>query len=62
MGREVDRIHITAHPESMAQLGPVLSDILLAARASDHSLAERSDLEPGVFEISDIVFAERPEA
>jgi valyl-tRNA synthetase len=62
MGREVDRLTITAHPESMAQLGPVLSDILLAARASDHSLAERSDLEPGVFEISDIVFAERPEA
>jgi valyl-tRNA synthetase len=62
MGREVDRLTIAAHPETVAQLGPVLSDVLLAARARDHSLAERSDLEPGVFEISEVAFAERPEA
>jgi valyl-tRNA synthetase len=61
MGREIDALTIRAHPETLTELGPVLGDVLLAARAREHTQSERSDCDPGVFEIADIAFAERPE-
>jgi valyl-tRNA synthetase len=62
MGREVDALSIAARPETLTALAAVLGDVLLAARASEHTLIERPDLDAGVFEISDITFAERPGA
>jgi len=62
MGREIEGLTIAAHPDTLSGLAPVLSDVLRAARAGDHRVAGRPDLDPGTFEISDLRFAERPEA
>ena len=62
MGREIEALTIAAHPDTLSGLAPVLGDVLRAARAANHRLTERTELDAGVFEISDVTFAERPEA
>ncbi len=62
VGREVERLVVAAHPETLRRLGPVLADVLAATRAGAHRLEERAELEPGAFEIVEMELAPRPEA
>jgi hypothetical protein len=57
MGREALRLTIAASPKTLALLAPVLSDVLAAARCLEHELADRSEMEEGVFEILDAEYA-----
>jgi valyl-tRNA synthetase len=60
-GREVERLTLRAHPSTLARLRPVLDDVMRAARCAEHTLAEAPELEEGIFEARDMVFAPRPE-
>jgi valyl-tRNA synthetase len=62
VGREVEQLAIAAHPDTLRRLEPVLADVLAATRSRSQRLEARADLEPGSFEIPEIVFAPRPEA
>jgi valyl-tRNA synthetase len=57
MGREALRLTIAASPKTLALLAPVLSDVLAAARCLEHELADRPEMEEGVFEILDAEYA-----
>jgi valyl-tRNA synthetase len=59
MGREVASLAIVANPKTLAELAPVLADVLGAGRCRQHALHERSSLEDGVIGVEDAVFAER---
>jgi valyl-tRNA synthetase len=61
MGREVERLVLAAHPETLRRLDAVLADVLAATRTRRHELAERAELEPGSFEIAGIELAPRAE-
>jgi valyl-tRNA synthetase len=61
-GREVTRLSLAAGPTTLARLGPVLEDVLAAARVAEHRLEERGSVEPGKFAVSAIEFAARPDA
>ncbi len=61
MGREVDTLTLTANAATLEAVKPVLSDVFAATRCHDHTLAERSGLEDGVFEVADPSFAPKPE-
>jgi valyl-tRNA synthetase len=60
-GREVTRLTLAAAPATLARVGPVLADVLAAARCTEHRLEERGSLEPGQFAVAAIEFAARPE-
>jgi valyl-tRNA synthetase len=61
MGREVERLRLVANPESLERLGPVLGDVLAAARCLSHTSEARPALEDGEFEVEEAVFAPKPE-
>ncbi len=61
VGREVERLVVAAHPETLRRLEPVLPDVLAATRSRAWRLEARAELEPGRFEIAEIEFAPRPE-
>jgi valyl-tRNA synthetase len=61
MGREVESLTLRANAATLEALKPVLPDVLGAMRCRDHALAEKDDLEDGVFEVADPVFAPKPE-
>ena len=61
-GREVERLTLYANAATRARLGPVLGDVLSAARCAAHSLATRDALADGEFAVEGAVYAERPEA
>ena len=61
MGRELDRLVVAAHPETLRRLEPALADVLAATRSRAHRLDSDADLEPGAFEIREIEFAPHPE-
>ncbi len=61
MGREVEALHLEAATGSVARLEPVLGDVLAAARCTGHHLESAPGLEEGVFHVSEIRFAPRPE-
>ncbi len=58
-GRETLRLALAAAPATRARLAPVMSDVLLAARCAEHTLAEDATLELGTIAIRDALFAER---
>jgi valyl-tRNA synthetase len=59
MGREVGNLAIAANAKTLAELGPVLADVLGAGRCQQHALRARDSLADGVFQIEDAVFIER---
>jgi valyl-tRNA synthetase len=61
-GREVTRLSLAAGPTTLARIGPVLEDVLAAARVGEHRLEERGSVEPGTFIVAAIEFAARPDA
>ena len=61
MGREVEQMTLLANAETLERLQPVLGDVLSAARILSHASEVRADLEDGVFEVADAVFAPKPE-
>jgi valyl-tRNA synthetase len=61
MGREVETLKLHANGATLAKLEAVLGDVLQAARCQAHTLAESTSLEDGEFEITDAVFAPKPE-
>ena len=61
MGREVETLTLGANAATHARLGPVLGDVLAAARCHAHTLATDAALEDGAFAVRDAVFAEKVE-
>jgi valyl-tRNA synthetase len=61
MGREVETLKLHANAATLAKLEAVLGDVLQAARCQAHTLAESTSLGDGEFEITDAVFAPKPE-
>jgi len=61
MGREVEKLTLLAGAETLERLGPVLGDVVDAARCLSHTTEVREELEAGVFVIEDAVFAPKPE-
>ena len=60
-GREVESLGIAAGAATLATLGPVLADVLAAARCRSHQLVSDESVEAGACEIRDAVFAAKPE-
>ncbi len=60
MGREVETIKLRANQGTLERLGPVLGDVLSAARCLSHVTESHGELEDGVFVIEDAVFAPKP--
>ena len=61
MGREVERLTLSAEPGTLATLRGVAEDVLAGARVAAHTLEEDASLEPGEIGVSDAVFAPKPE-
>jgi len=61
MGREVEKLTLVAKGETLERLGPVLGDVLAAARCLSHTTEAREEMEAGVFAIEGAVFAPKPE-
>jgi valyl-tRNA synthetase len=57
-GREITELRLAASGKTLAKLGPVLGDVLAAARCRAHAL-EPAELEDGRFEVRSARFAER---
>jgi valyl-tRNA synthetase len=60
VGRQLARLRVAASPRTHALVGPCLLDLASAARAEGDVLEVREDLEDGVFEVTEIVLAEKP--
>lgn len=61
MGREVEKLTLVAKGGTLERLGPVLGDVLAAARCLSHTTEAREEMEAGVFAIEGAVFAPKPE-
>jgi valyl-tRNA synthetase len=61
MGREVEDLVLSANAATLSKLGPVIGDVLAAARCQAHRTAEHAELEDGAFEASEARFAPKPE-
>jgi valyl-tRNA synthetase len=61
MGREVEGLKLLGNRESLDRLEGVLADVAAAARCRSYSCEVRAELENGVFEVEDAVFAPKPE-
>ncbi len=61
VGRELERLVVAAHPETLRRLEPVLADVLAATRTRSHRLEERAEHAPGAFEVVEMELAPRPE-
>jgi len=61
MAREVEGLVIAANDETLTRVGPVLDDVLRAARCAAHETAVDASLEDGVFDVRDARFAPKPE-
>ena len=62
MGREVDRLVLAANAATLERVGPVLGDVLAAARCAEHDAQAGSELEDGQFRIVDAQFTPRVDA
>jgi valyl-tRNA synthetase len=60
VGRALASLRVAADPATVAALGPCLFDLRSAARAEGELLEPRAGLEPGVFEVVELVLAEKP--
>ncbi|MFQ5418717.1 MAG: class I tRNA ligase family protein, partial [Myxococcota bacterium] len=61
MGREVETLTISASSATLADVAPVLSDVLAATRCRAHELVADDAAEAGDFDIRDAVFAPKPQ-
>jgi valyl-tRNA synthetase len=61
MGREVERLVITANAKTLAALRGVIADVLSGGRCRAHTLESDDSLADGELAIRDAVFAERAE-
>jgi hypothetical protein len=61
MGREVERLVITANAKTLAALRGVIADVLSGARCHAHTFDGDDSLADGEIAIRDAVFAERAE-
>jgi valyl-tRNA synthetase len=61
MGREVESLTIAADAGTLAQLEPVIGDVLAATRCREHTLATDATLEAGSFAVRDARFAAKPD-
>ncbi len=59
MGRAAERLTVRGRGEDLDRLARVLDDVLAAARCQEYHAESADDLEPGSFEITDAVFAEK---
>ena len=59
VGRQLAALRVAAHPETVALLGPCLADLRAATRAESELLETRPGLEPGTFEVVELVLAEK---
>ena len=65
VGRQLATLRVAADASTVAALGPCLADLRAAARAEGELLEARPGLEPGTFQVVELVLAEkqaRPEA
>jgi valyl-tRNA synthetase len=60
VGRHVAKLRVAVAPATAERLRPSLPDLLAAARVADHVIETAEGLEPGVFEVREIVLAEVP--
>jgi valyl-tRNA synthetase len=58
-GREVAELVLAAAPATLEALGPLLPDVLAAARVASHRLEPDADAAPGSVSVTSAVFAER---
>jgi len=58
-GREVEHLVLQAEPATLQATGPVLADVLAAARVHAHELAPAPELEEGAFRVAEARFVER---
>ncbi len=61
MGREVEALTLAMAPATRSILEGVAADVLAAARVAAHTFETDASLEPGLFEVREIVFAPKPE-
>ena len=61
MGREVETLTIAADAATLADLEPVLDDVLAATRCRAHTLATDAAQEAGSFAVRDARFAPKPD-
>jgi valyl-tRNA synthetase len=61
VGRQLARLRVFASPRTVSLLGPCLTDLLSAARAEGDVLVPREGMEDGLFEVTEIVLAEKPQ-
>jgi valyl-tRNA synthetase len=59
MGRDVESLKLAASPATLAILEGVATDVLAAARVSQHDFTPDPSLEEGEFQVVSIEFAER---
>ncbi len=59
MGREVESLTLRATPRSLANLEPVLADVLAAGRCLEHALEPDDGCEEGTFAVENPTFAEK---
>jgi valyl-tRNA synthetase len=62
IGREVEHLVLSGSGETLEKLGPVLGDVMEAARCRDHALRIVEGAEEGSFEALEPRFAPRPAA
>ncbi len=58
-GREVAELVLAAAPATLEALGPLLPDVLAAARVASHRLEPVTDADPSSVSVASAVFAER---
>ena len=61
-GREISKLTLRAHPETLAQLAPARGDFLGAARCTPsgaHTFTADAALDAGVFTVGEVEFVER---
>ena len=61
LGREVEQLKLCANSATLSRLAPVEADVLLAARCHTHERDEDPQLEDGIIEAREMVFAPKPE-
>ena len=59
IGREVTRLELRTHPDTLAVFEGVSADVMAATRCAEHTLQPDPALEPGAFAIGSVDFAEK---
>ncbi len=62
VGRHLKRLRVACAPATADLVASCLHDLVSAARAAESSIERREGMEPSVFEVTELVLAERPES